>query len=160
MKCDCVLPDLFVGPDPWEEEDFDTLRSLEITAILSLQTEDDRGEDGIERERSAASRAKLAFRNVPVTDFDRLELQRKLPECVTALEGLLKAGHRVYVHCTAWVNRSPTVAVAYLHWCLAWPLERALESVQAARRCTPDTGAIRRARWPVDPSLPQAARKQ
>jgi len=102
MRCDRVLPNLFVGPDLWDEADFETLESLKISAILSLQTEDDfRREDGLASERSAASRAGLAFCNVPVTDFDRLDLQRKLPECVAALDLLLKAGHTVYLHCTA-----------------------------------------------------------
>lgn len=155
MRCDCVLPHLFVGPDPRDEADFATLRSLRISAILSLQTEDDLREGGIERERGAASRAGLVFCSVPVTDFDRIELQRKLPECVTALGGLLKAGHTVYLHCTAGVNRSPTVAVAYLHWCRARPLEDALACVLEARNCAPDAEAIRCARRPGGTSSPE-----
>ena len=161
MRCDRVLPNLFVGPDLWDEADFETLESLKISAILSLQREDDfRREDGLEWERSAAARAGLAFRNVPVTDFDRLDLQRKLPECVAALDSLLKAGHTVYLHCTAGVNRSPTVAVAYLHRCRAWSLEDASACVQKARRCVPDTEAIRPARWPGSTSSPQIRKKE
>jgi protein-tyrosine phosphatase len=160
MRCDRILPNLFVGPDLRDEADFETLRTLRISAILSLQTEDDlRQEGGFDGESSAASRAGLAFRNVPVKDFDRLELQRKLPECVAALDSLLKAAHTVYLHCTAGVNRSPTVAVAYLHWCQARPLEDALACVQKARRCVPDLETIRRARWPGSTSSPQIEKK-
>jgi len=43
----------------------------------------------------------LAFRNMPITDFDSADLQHKLPGCVSALDGMIKAGHSVYVHCTA-----------------------------------------------------------
>jgi protein-tyrosine phosphatase len=146
MKCDCVVPGLFVGSDPRYEEDFAGLRSLGITAILSLQTEDDCRESGLEQERRSASSAGIAFQNVPVTDFDRMELQRRLPECVSALDELIRAGHAVYLHCTAGVNRSPTIAAAYLHWVQGYPLEDALARVENARRCVPDGEAIRRAR--------------
>jgi protein-tyrosine phosphatase len=149
MKCDCILPNLLVGPDPRDDEDFKTLRSLKVTAILSLQTEEDRKEDGIEWERSVATEAGLTFGSVPVTDFDLADLKRKLPDCVLALDRMLKAGNTVYVHCTAGVSRSPTIAAAYLHWCLAWPLEQALAHVQTARICCPSSEAIRGARWPV-----------
>ncbi|MBZ5599340.1 MAG: dual specificity protein phosphatase family protein [Acidobacteriia bacterium] len=148
MRCDCIVPNLFVGPDLRYKENFAALRSLEITAILSLQTENDFREGGIEQERNAASRAGMEFCSVPVTDFDRLDLQRKLPQCVAALDELLKTGHRVYLHCTAGVNRSPTVAAAYIHWCQGWPLEEALACVEHARNCVPDAGAIHRAEWP------------
>jgi protein-tyrosine phosphatase len=56
-----------------------------------------------------------ALRRVPVRDFDAAELRSKLPECVRNLDGLLSAGHLVYLHCTAGINRSPTVAMAFLY---------------------------------------------
>lgn len=149
MICHRVLPGLFVGPDPRDGADFEALRSLEITAILSLQTEDDLRDRGVGWEAKAARAAGLAFRNMPVTDFDSADLQRKLPECVSVLDGMLKAGHSVYVHCTAGVSRSPTVVVAYLHWCLAWPLTRALAHVTETRDCCPNSEAISRAEWPI-----------
>lgn len=43
------------------------------------------------------------------------------------------------------MNRSPTVAVAYLHKCLQWPLEEALEYIRGYRNCCPDEDVIRRA---------------
>jgi protein-tyrosine phosphatase len=90
----------------------------------------------------------MDFLNMPVTDFDSADLQRRLPECVRALDGMLKAGHSVYVHCTAGVSRSPTVVVAYLHWCLEWPLAKALAHVKKIRDCCPNSEAIRHANWP------------
>ena len=64
--------------------------------------------------------AKLKFRSVPVRDFDAADFRRKLPECVAALDWMLKAGHTVYLHCTAGQVRSPTVVAAYLHWSGHW----------------------------------------
>ena len=124
------------------------MRSVGITAILSLQTEEDLGERGTAWEEKAALAANVAFQNVPVKDFDIADLQRKLPKCVVILDRMLKAGHTVYLHCTGGVNRSPTVAVAYLHWCLAWSLERAVARVREARDCSPNLEAIRGAEWP------------
>jgi len=142
MKCDCVLPNLFVGPDPRDEADFEQLRSMKITAILSLQTDGDVRMGDLRSRRSAATKLGLAFHNVPVVDFDRAELRRKLPHCVAALNNLLEAGEIVYLHCTAGVNRSPTVAVAFLHWKLGWTLDQALTHLLAVRNCCPDTEVI------------------
>jgi len=148
MNCHRVLPSLFVGPDPREGADFEALRSLAITAILSLQTSDDHRDRGVGWEEEAARAAGLDFLSIPVTDFDSANLRHKLPECVKALDQMLKAGHSVYVHCTAGVSRSPTVVVAYLHRCLAWPLAQALSHVTEIRDCCPNSEAIRHANWP------------
>jgi hypothetical protein len=119
-----------VGSCLLDAHELDELRSLGITAILSLQTAQDTGDRGTDWEKRACSIAELPFRSLPVRDFDTADLRRKLPECVTVLDGMLKAGHTVYLHCTSGTGRSPTVAVAYLHWCLSWPLVRALGHVE------------------------------
>lgn len=142
MNCSSVLPNLLVGPDPRYPEDFRQLKKLRVSAILSLQADDEIHSGGIGSQREAAESAGLEFRSLPVTDFDRAELQEKLPACVSALAGLIEAGHTVYLHCAAGVNRSPTVAAAYLHWRLAWPLEQAVAHLQAVRNCCPDRVAI------------------
>jgi hypothetical protein len=54
MKCDRVIPHLFVGPAPLADDDFQQLKTLNVTAILSLQTEEDGKEGAIEYERNAA----------------------------------------------------------------------------------------------------------
>ena len=149
MDSDRIAANLFVGSCLLGRKELEELRSLGVSAILSLQTEQDMGERGIEWEEKEAFAAKLVFRSVPVRDFDAADLQRKLPECVMALDRMLKAGHTVYLHCTAGTGRSPTVAAAYLHWCLAWPLERALAHVRDARDCSPNAEAICCARWPI-----------
>jgi protein-tyrosine phosphatase len=148
MKYTWVLPNLAVGPDPRVVEEFQELRAVKITAILSLQTDEDRTDGGIEDERTAADRIGLVFCNVPIEDFNRAQLQTCLPDSVAALERMLKQGHSVYVHCSAGVNRSPTVVAAYLHWCLGYELFQALIHLHACRRCLPDTEAIHGARWP------------
>ena len=64
-------------------------------------------------------------------------MRRKLRAAVGVLDGLLRAGHVVYVHCNAGINRSPTVAVAYLHWIEKWELMAAYAHVISCRPCDP-----------------------
>jgi peroxiredoxin len=145
MNCACVLPNLLFGPAPLTDDDFRQLKALNVTAILSLQTEDDYADGVREDKRNAALEFGLSFTNLPVTDFDRLELLSKLPKCVLVLKQSLAAGNTLYVHCTAGVNRSATVVVAYLHQSLQWPLEQALKHVLACRNCCPDEEIILKA---------------
>lgn len=149
MKCDSVTEKVLVGPDLREAADFQQLISLKVSAILSLQTEDDLRNREVDWEEESATAVGLVYRNVPVTDFNPADLQRYLPECVVVLRQLLKDGHTVYVHCTAGVIRSPTVVVAYLHWCEGWELEEAVEHLRGIRNCTPNAQAIRQARWAI-----------
>jgi protein-tyrosine phosphatase len=149
MNSSFITRYICVGPNPTTYDEMTELEALGITAILSLQSEEDRRDRDANREQSAAEAKGLTYHCVPVTDFDSLDLKRKLPACVIALHDLLNAGHRVYLHCTAGVSRSPTVAVAYLHWVLKWPLERALDELRVMRPgCSPLADVIRVAERP------------
>lgn len=153
-----VTPDLYIGSCPDEVADFEELKACGISAILSVQSaEDVASEAGWEP--AAAQAAGIAFRNMPVIDYDPLDLKMRLPRCVEVLDEMVHAGQRVYLHCTAGVSRSPTVAAAYLHWCLDWPLEQALEHLKGARNCCPLGDLIRRARWTGSKS-PHSNRKE
>jgi protein-tyrosine phosphatase len=145
MECGCVQSNLFVGPGPSDEADFDQLRAMRITAILSLQTEEDVSSGGLQSREKAAAQRGLVFRNVPVADFDRTQLRRRLRDCVATLDDLLKSGQVVYLHCTAGVSRSPTVAPAFLHWELGWRLDQAIAHLSTVRNCCPDAEIIREA---------------
>jgi protein-tyrosine phosphatase len=156
MICSLIQPNLWLGPALRGPEDFTHLQSLKITAVLSLENDDDRDYSGIESERSATGRAGLVFENVAVKDFNNAQLEQRLPECVKALERLLYEGHTVYVHCHAGITRSPTVVVAYLHWYCGWELDEALIHVKHCRPCFPIEDAIRNAQW--QPTLNEKSR--
>jgi len=145
MKIGVVTEQLALGPAPQDEDDFRALKRAQVTTVVSLETEEDET-DGGKSERRLAEACGMKLVSLPVMDFNRLELIKKLPACVDELERLIADGDVVYLHCTAGVNRSPTVAVAYLHWKLRWPLEEALEHMGRCRNCCPDEEAIRRAR--------------
>ena len=82
------------------------------------------------------------MRRVPVRDFDGLDLRKKLPECVHALDELLQADRVVYTYCNVGMGRSPSVAIAYLVQKQGWNLDDAIEHVTCCRTCSPNIEAI------------------
>jgi len=156
-----IQPRLFVGAFLESSREVELLQKREgVTAVMNLQTDEDLRMAGFLAEPLeklyAGSGVKLC--RVPVRDFDESHLRKRLPECVAALNRLLEKGHTVYLHCTVGVNRSPTVATAYLHWCLGWKLDSAVKHVEACRSCSPNVAAIRRANW-KPPAPPPAGDK-
>ena len=141
-----ILPRLILGSHPQTTDDIETLRRESgVTAVLNLQTDDDMRAVGVVWEplEGHYHASGVLLRRLPVRDFDSIDLREKLPECVRALDQLLAASHSVYLHCTAGAGRSPTVAIAYLHWCRGWDLDQAAAYVQERRECFPKLEVIR-----------------
>ena len=146
MDVSTILPELLLGPAPRSSRDIDGLkRDYGVSAVLNVQTDDDMSYWGLDRPYFETHYRQLGIelRRVPVRDFDAGELRRKLPLCVEALDALLKQGHKVYLHCTMGVNRSPSVAIAYLAWTKGWDLDEAVDYVMRIRSCDPYVEAIR-----------------
>lgn len=146
MDYNRILPEIVVGSYPQSADDIDRLkRDSGITAVFNLQTDEDLRYLGLDWDSLQAHYAACGIepRRVPVRDFDPVDLREKLPECVRVLNQLLAAGHSVYVHCTAGAGRSPTVVIAYLHWCRGWDLDEAVAHVTHCRPCSPNVEAIR-----------------
>jgi protein-tyrosine phosphatase len=145
MDVSAILPNLFVGSYPRSTEDIDRLkRDFGVTAVLNVQTKEDMAYWGVNwyRLEPYYQEAGIAVQRVPVRDFDPDDLRRQLPKCVEALDELLTQGHTVYVHCNMGVNRSPSIAIAYLHWVVGWDLEKAADHVMKCRSCDPYLDAI------------------
>jgi Dual specificity phosphatase, catalytic domain len=118
---DRILPHLLVGTFLKSALEVEMLRRHEgVTAVLNLQTDAGirAGEFFGEPLETIYGASSVKLLRVPVRDLDALDLQQKLSDCVAVLNRLIEEGQTVYLHCTAGVNRSPTVAIAYLHWCL------------------------------------------
>ncbi len=134
-----ILPDLWIGEFP-RVEDVPWLRdSLGATAILSLQDDGDLAAKGLRLAalETAYRDAAIEFRHHPVADGDGHGLAAALSGVLQSLDGLLRARHRVLVHCNAGYNRSPTVAIAYLCTHQGMPLAEATAFVKARRPCVP-----------------------
>jgi protein-tyrosine phosphatase len=114
-----VTERLFVGPGPSSVEDIETLVSLGVTSVLSLQTDADLASRGLRWNTTwqlMLARGITAVR-CPIVDFDTRDFARQLSLAVEALDDLMGPGdgsERVYVHCTAGINRSPSVVLAWL----------------------------------------------
>ena len=70
---------------------------------------------------------------VAVRDFDHNDQALMLPEGVRILSQLIAAGHKVYVHCTAGINRATLVSVGYLTFYAGMDLKEAVSVVKSRR---------------------------
>jgi protein-tyrosine phosphatase len=140
-----ILSRLFVGSCPATTEDINHLKAdLGITAILNLQTDQDLDYWDLDwpRLESHCRESGIVVRRVPIRDFDAEDLRRNLPGCVEILDGLLQAGHTVYIHCNIGSGRSPSVAIAYLFLKQHRSLDESMEQVTKWRSCSPNIEMI------------------
>jgi predicted protein tyrosine phosphatase len=140
-----ILPQLFIGSHPRTIEDIQRLRrEAGITAVLNIHTDDDMRAANLDWPPLEAHyrSCPIVLRRAPIIE-EQVELRAKLYACIQALSQLLAEGHTVYLHCTAGIGRAPTVAIGYLHTCLGWELEEAIEHVKQVRQCSPHLEALR-----------------
>ncbi len=149
MTIDCceIIPNrLWVGGLVYPE-DIRLLAEMGITHVVSLQSDDDLSTFGISIERllEAYVQARIELRRVATRDFDREALAKSLAPGVQQLASALEPLRtRVYCHCTAGINRSPTVVAAYLMWSRGMSPEAACDVVAERRHCSPDLSVLRK----------------
>ncbi|MFO0749917.1 MAG: dual specificity protein phosphatase family protein [Myxococcota bacterium] len=116
MRLHQIDPTLWVGSCPVDAEDSRALAAQGIGAVLSLQTDTDLKALGLRWEVLWGSHiaAGLAVERVPIRDFDKKDLGAQVELALAALARLGDGGRAVYLHCTAGLNRSPTIAIAAL----------------------------------------------
>ena len=131
-----IRDDLIIGSCPITLDDFETIRrETGATAVLSLQSDQCRAHFAIDYARlvDCARTNNVALVNAPMLDFNIGDQRRRLPNAVRTLHNLLDSGHRVYVHCTAGLNRSPLTILGLFTFVELQSLEQALQSISAAR---------------------------
>jgi len=134
-----ITDELWVGSYPQQPEDVLHLKSIGVTAILNLQSDADFSYRGIQWDmfwKFYVSQGLTVVR-VPIIDFDLGSLSKNLADGVAALEALVAGDHRVYLHCTAGLNRSPTVAIAWLMKHRGMSLREAHDHVEEQRSVQP-----------------------
>ena len=111
------------------------MKKLGVTAVLSLQSDSDLSRTGLSWAalwRLQVERGLEVHRH-SITDFNPKDLIEKLEEAVDILEDLAARHERVYVHCTAGVNRSPTICIAWLFMRQGRSVDQALKEVLRRR---------------------------
>ncbi len=140
LDCDEIIPErLWIGCYP-RGEDLGDFRRMAISTVVSLQDQRDIASLGIplKEMKDAYTQAGIDFRQVAVRDFDREDLLEKLEACVAMIElALAPRSARVYLHCTAGLNRAPTAAAAFLMRSQGMSARQAYDFVVAHRYCRP-----------------------
>lgn len=127
--------DIFIGNAPQSSVDVARLKQMKITAVVSLQSDQDFKSHRIDWKKlqSAYQYNDITIQRFPIIDFDENDLGERLYEPVKALHALLSAGHRVYVHCNAGVCRAPATVLGYLCYYRGMEIEQGLEYIRRNR---------------------------
>jgi protein-tyrosine phosphatase len=140
IDCNEIIPDrLWVGR-LIRPEDVKILIQKGITHVVSLQSDEDLSAYGISLKKllKAYEEARIELRRVATRDFDMEALEKNLAQCIAELESALEPRWaRVYLHCTAGINRSPTVAAAYLMRSHHISAQEAFNYLSSRRHCSP-----------------------
>lgn len=139
---------LYLGSAPANSVDAARLKSMNVTAVLCLQSNDDfkAHRISLEKLQNAYSYNEIQFLRFPIQDFDETDLGNRLPEPVRALNNLLSVGHTVYLHCNVGVCRAPATLLAYLCHYRDMSIQAGLDYIREQRpQVNPYIGAVNRA---------------
>ena len=143
-----ILDNLIVGSCPASAMDAKRLAQAGITAVVNLQSDADFERLGIDwmALENLYHELGVAVYRIPMIDFDEADIGRLLPQAAHSLNRALGLGHRVYLHCTAGKERSPTTAVAWMAWYGGYSMDEALRLVREARPVNPYEDVLRQTR--------------
>jgi len=131
---------LAVGSHPHAPEHMTSLaRDHGVNMVVCLQSDEDLASRGLQWSIlwQLYIRLGLNVTRVPITDFDKGDLLVHLDAAVDAVHAGIAAGAKVYVHCTAGLNRSPTTVIAYLIRHRGLGLDEAVTWVTDRHDCVP-----------------------
>jgi len=140
LDCSEIVPEkLWVGAFV-QLDDVPLLRQMGVTTVVSLQSDKDAATCGVPVKKllNAYSKAEIELRRVATPDFDHGALAANLDQSVAEIEAALAPRWaKVYLHCTAGINRAPTAAAAFLVRARGCSAQEAYEFVRARRHCSP-----------------------
>ncbi|DBB11634.1 TPA: hypothetical protein ACH3X3_007018 [Trebouxia sp. C0006] len=136
LNWDTITSEIVVGSCPRSASDIDRMvDEAGINAIICLQS--DACFEAMQIDwpvvRQQAIQRGVIMTRVAVRDFDHNDQALMLPEAVRLLHLLVSSGKRVYVHCTAGINRATLTTVGYLTFVKGMGLDDALHKVKTAR---------------------------
>ena len=148
LSCDLVYDRLYVGRYPQDPDDVARLRDeLGVGAVLNLQSDEDLLDRAIQWPAMWKTYVAggIVVERVPILDFAKDDLLRNVEAAVQKLHELRDdRGLSVYLHCNAGINRSPTIAIAYLALYQGMTLDDAQVLVEQRHRCIPYVDVLRK----------------
>lgn len=135
ISCNQIETDIFIGSAPQSSVDVARLLEFGVSAILSLQSDEDFRSHGIDWKKiqSIYRYNNIKVHRFQINDFDETDMGNKLIPPVQMLNDLLKQGERVYVHCNAGVCRAPGTVLTYLCHYRGMSIEQGLEYIRRQR---------------------------
>lgn len=143
-----IETDIFIGSTPQAEADITQLKEIDVTAVLSLQSDSDLKTHRIDWKKlqSVYQYNDIVVQRFQIIDFDEVDLGNKLTSPIKALNSLLSDGHRVYVHCNAGVCRAPATVLGFLCHYRGLSIENGLDYIRENRpQAHPYTNAVNKA---------------
>jgi protein-tyrosine phosphatase len=123
----------------WLCDELSALSAEGIDVLVSMLTEEESQELGLERESEDCEAVAIRFMNLPIPDRSVLSDAADFLRRVDQLAEMVRDGRFLGVHCRASIGRSSVLAVSVLVRLGLGPGE-AFDAVQAARGCAiPDT---------------------
>lgn len=150
--------ELAVGSAVTGPEDIAQLTQHGVQAVVNLQSDEDLKSRGLDWAVlwQIYLRAGLKVTRVPIIDFDPGDLGRHLSAAVLAVDKHRAKGRKVYVHCNAGMNRSPSVVIAWIAKHRGASLEEAVRWVSDRHACVPYPDILRV--WAQSQGVPLSAR--
>lgn len=142
---DEVADGLWVGPCPKTPEFIRHLAAeVGVRSLVSVQTDADLTSIGMSWPLmwDFLMRSGINPTRVAIVDFNDDALRNGLEKAVASVQNAKKSGKIVYLHCTAGVNRSPSVAIGWMVLHGGFDLDTAWAQVTNRRRVVPNRRAI------------------
>ena len=116
----------------WLPDELENWKQSGIQSVLSLLTSTEEQELGLSNEAKDARRIGLEFRSYPIEDRGVPRIEAELGKVLDVVDGTLRAGRNVLVHCRQGIGRTGLVAACLLVKNGMSP-GAAVEAVSAAR---------------------------
>lgn len=117
FECFNIGENLYTGAYPDSDLEIRKLRSIGVTAVLNLQTDEQKTQQNVDiLEMGQFHKAQgILLVNHPLSDaHPEAYLDGLYQGCLILQDLLEEQDHCVYVHCTTGISRAPTLIASYL----------------------------------------------
>lgn len=126
-------------PGDWLDDDVEAWKVAGIHIAVSLLTESENLELGLDGEEEACRDRAIDFRSYPIVDRGVPESVEQFERLVSSLLDGIDVGKAVAVHCRAGIGRSALLAASLMIW-RGNTVQESLQRVESARGLSvPDT---------------------